>query len=97
MVPLPRWCGPPADSSSPRPCPRKPTQVRGREDALREALVAADAEGSGRLEEPQMEAAFGAAGLKFTRHQLIALRRRVDREHSGGVAAEEILQLVGMS
>ncbi|KAI8464444.1 MAG: hypothetical protein J3K34DRAFT_526184 [Monoraphidium minutum] len=71
-------------------------QVHGREDALRAALVAADADGCGALEGGQMEAAFEAAGLRFTRHQLVSLRRRVGRERGGAVGAEEILALLGL-
>lgn len=79
--------------SHPPPTP----QVQGREDEVRAALVAADSDSSGRLDEAQLERALEAAGLKFTRHQLIALRRRADRERCGAVASEEVLQLLGMS
>jgi hypothetical protein len=72
-------------------------QVRGREAQLRAALVAADSEGCGQLAGAQLEAAFDAAGLRFTRHQLIALRRRADKERGGGaVATEEVLRMLGL-
>ncbi|KIY92203.1 EF-hand domain-containing family member C2 [Monoraphidium neglectum] len=72
-------------------------QVRGRDAQLRAALVAADSEGCGQLAGAQLEAAFDAAGLRFTRHQLIALRRRADKERGGGaVATEEVLRMLGL-
>jgi hypothetical protein len=77
--------------------PRRPPQVEGREEALRAALVAADGEGSGLLGDDALDAALSAAGLKFTRHQLIALRRRADRERRGGVGTEEVLRLMGVA
>ncbi|GBF93267.1 protofilament ribbon of flagellar microtubules [Raphidocelis subcapitata] len=70
-------------------------QAKGREEALRAALVAADSDGSGLLPDAALEAALSSAGLRFTRHQLIALRRRVDGERAGAVAAEEVLRLLG--
>lgn len=71
-------------------------QVKGHEDGVRSALVASDTEGSGHLSGSQVEVALAAAGLKFTRHQIIALRRRVDRDRTGYVAPEEMLQLLGI-
>jgi uncharacterized protein YfiM (DUF2279 family) len=71
-------------------------QARGREAQLRAALAAADAEGAGSLTGAQFEAALSAAGLRFTRHQAVALLRRADRERAGRVATEDLVALLAL-
>ena len=36
------------------------------------------------------------AGLKFTRHQVIAMRRRLDKERNGFITTDDLLQLLGV-
>lgn len=56
----------------------------------------ADTLGSGLLNQEQLEAALTSAGLKYTRHQAINLRRRLDKEKSGSVAVEDLLHWLGI-
>ncbi len=72
-------------------------QAAGREEAIRTALIESDTHGSGLLSQEQLEAALGAAGLKFTRHQAISLKRRLDKEKSDSVAVEDFLKWLGLS
>lgn len=76
--------------------PHPRPQIKGREAALRDALTAADPEGCGLLGDAALEAALSAAGLRCTRHQVIACRRAADRERRGGLAPEDVLALVGL-
>mmetsp|Transcript_4241 Transcript_4241/g.7013 ORF Transcript_4241/g.7013 Transcript_4241/m.7013 type:complete len:624 (-) Transcript_4241:564-2435(-) len=72
-------------------------QAVGREDAIRTALIEFDKNGSGLLEQDQLEAALSAAGLKFTRHQAVSLTRLLDQEKSGMVRIEDFLKAVGLA
>jgi Ca2+-binding EF-hand superfamily protein len=70
--------------------------VAGKEDLVRSSLVAADKAGSGSLTGEQLEVGLAAAGLKFTRHQAISLKRRLDRSNTGSISIEEFLGLLGL-
>lgn len=72
-------------------------QAAGREEAIRTAFIQADCNGSGLLGQEQLEAALTAAGLKFTRHQAINLKRRLDKDKSNNVAIEDFLKWLGLS
>ncbi|GAX85745.1 hypothetical protein CEUSTIGMA_g13160.t1 [Chlamydomonas eustigma] len=72
-------------------------QISGREEAIRTELIRVDKEGSGSVSGEALESALEAAGLKFTRHQAICLRRRLDREKTGSVSIEEFLNVLGIS
>jgi Ca2+-binding EF-hand superfamily protein len=72
-------------------------QISGHEEAIRTELIKADKEGSGSVSGEALEAALEAAGLKFTRHQAICLRRRLDREKTGTLSIEEFLSVLGIS
>lgn len=71
-------------------------QVSGKEDAVRTALIAQDKAGSGALTGEQLEVALRAAGLKFTRHQAVSLKRRLDGNSTGTISIEEFLGLLGI-
>ncbi|EFJ52449.1 hypothetical protein VOLCADRAFT_79034 [Volvox carteri f. nagariensis] len=71
-------------------------QVSGKEDAVRAALIAADKAGTGALGGEDLEAGLLAAGLKFTRHQAISLKRRLDKNKTGTISIEEFLGLLGI-
>lgn len=73
------------------------TQAAGKEDAIRTALIEYDRDGSGRLSGEDFEMALRAAGLKFTRHQAISLKRRLDKDRSNTVPVHELLSLLGIS
>jgi hypothetical protein len=45
-------------------------QAASKRDAVHAAVMAADPSGEGHLSSEQLEQAFAAAGLKFTRHQV---------------------------
>jgi hypothetical protein len=75
------------------PALRRP-QAQGRAAELRAALADADADGAGALGCAGLEAALAAVGIKFTRHQLVALARHVDRERRGAVPTEELARLL---
>lgn len=72
-------------------------QVAGREDLVRTAFIEMDKNGSGLLSGEELEGALASAGLKFTRHQAIALKRRLDRDRSGSVSIEEFLSALGIA
>jgi len=72
-------------------------QCAGREESVRTAFIAADAGGSGSLAGGALEAAMAAAGLKFTRHQAIALKRKLDKDKSDSVSIEDFFAAVGLS
>ena len=71
-------------------------QVNGREDAVRTAFIEADRAGNGTLSGDELDAALTSAGLKYTRHQTISLRRRMDKDKSGMVSIEEFLAALGI-
>lgn len=71
-------------------------QVSGKEDAVRAALIAADKAGTGALSGEDLEAGLLEAGLKFTRHQAISLKRRLDKNKTGTIGIEEFLGLLGI-
>ena len=64
---------------------------------MRSALVAADPSGSGQLCDDAIAAALSAGGVHFTQHQVVALRRRLDRGRAGGVTSEELLAALGLA
>mmetsp|Transcript_2187 Transcript_2187/g.5552 ORF Transcript_2187/g.5552 Transcript_2187/m.5552 type:complete len:646 (+) Transcript_2187:132-2069(+) len=72
-------------------------QATGKEDAIRTAFIEFDKDGSGKLSGEDFEAALRAAGLKFTRHQAISLKRRLDRDRSNSVPVHELMSLLGIS
>lgn len=63
---------------------------------MRAALLSADASGQGFLTSEQLEQGLAAAGLKFTRHQVISLRRKLDKERAGSAAAADVLAALGL-
>ncbi|KAG2435098.1 hypothetical protein HXX76_007184 [Chlamydomonas incerta] len=71
-------------------------QVGGKEDAVRSSLIAADKGGSGSLSGDDLEAGLQSSGLKFTRHQAISLKRRLDKNKTGTISIEEFLGLLGL-
>ncbi|KAF8065932.1 efhc2 [Scenedesmus sp. PABB004] len=72
-------------------------QAAGRAGAVRGALAAAAAGGQGLLTSEQLEGALAAAGLKFTRHQVISLGRRMDRDRTGSVPVGDVLAALGLA
>ena len=71
-------------------------QVKGAEDAIRTAFIEADKAGTGRLSATDVEVPLKASGLKFTSHQIVVLRRRLDKERTGSVSIQEFLHLLGI-
>lgn len=71
-------------------------QISGREEAIRTAFIAMDKNGSGMLSESELEGALAAAGLKFTRHQAVSLKRRLDKDGSGAISIDELLSAMGL-
>eukprot|EP00775_Hariotina_reticulata_P011400 gene11400-11548_t len=69
-------------------------QAAGKADAVRTALIEADREGLGHITGEQLEQALAAAGLKFTRHQVIGLRRRMDKDRTGTVTTDDVLTVL---
>eukprot|EP00955_Chlamydomonas_euryale_P010403 111758-Chlamydomonas_euryale.AAC.6 len=72
-------------------------QISGREDAVRTAFIAMDKNGSGQLSGSELEGALREAGLKFTRHQAMALKRRLDKDKSGTICIDEFLHALGLA
>lgn len=72
-------------------------QAVGKEDAIRTAFIEFDKHGSGKLSGDHFEAALHAAGLKFSRHQAISLKRRLDKDKLDSVSVHEFLALLGIS
>lgn len=70
-------------------------QVVGKEQEVRTSFIEMDTNGSGQLSGEELEEALLKAGLRFTRHQIIALRRRIDKDKSGQVSIEEFLSFLG--
>eukprot|EP00879_Flechtneria_rotunda_P003529 GHRR01003761.1.p1 GENE.GHRR01003761.1~~GHRR01003761.1.p1 ORF type:complete len:637 (+),score=222.63 GHRR01003761.1:163-2073(+) len=71
-------------------------QAAGKGDAVRAALIEADSQGVGYLTGEQLEQALWQAGLKFTRHQVISLRRRIDKDRTGTVATDDVVAILGI-
>jgi hypothetical protein len=72
-------------------------QIAGREDAVRTAFISLDKNGSGQLSGEELEGALCAAGLKFTRHQAMSLKRRLDKDKTGTISISEFLQALGLA
>jgi len=72
-------------------------QVLGREEDIRAAFVAADTNGTGTIGPEALEKAVLDVGLKCTRHQLLSLQRRLDKEKEGVVRIEELLNILGIA
>ncbi len=72
-------------------------QVAGCSDTVRAVLAESDPEGLGYISGDGLEAALTAAGLKFTPHQAISLRRRLDRERTGSVLTDDVLAALGLA
>lgn len=68
----------------------------GKADAVRSAIVSADDAGMGYLTVEQLETALSKAGIKFTRHQVITLHRRMDKERQGSIPTDEVLAVLGL-
>ncbi len=79
------------------PHTRQHPQAACKEEAVRKLLVAADTAGSGALGDEAIADALARAGLRFTQHQLLTLRRRLDRGRTGVVATQELLAALGLS
>jgi Ca2+-binding EF-hand superfamily protein len=71
-------------------------QVKGAEDAIRTAFIDADKAGTGQLSAADVEVPLKASGLKFTSHQIMVLRRKLDKERTGSVCIHDFLQLLGI-
>ncbi|KAL6762171.1 hypothetical protein V8C86DRAFT_2521922 [Haematococcus lacustris] len=71
-------------------------QAAGKDDIIRTAFIECDKSGSGQLSGDELEEALTAAGLKFTRHQAISLKRRLDKDRTGSVATEDVLAALGI-
>lgn len=69
-------------------------QAAGKADGVRTALIETDREGLGHITGEQLEQALAAAGLKFTRHQVIGLRRRMDKDRTGTVTTDDVLTVL---
>ncbi|WIA37576.1 hypothetical protein OEZ86_014482 [Tetradesmus obliquus] len=72
-------------------------QAAGKADAVRTALIETDSQGVGYLAGEQLDQALSRAGLKFTRHQVISLRRRLDRDRTGSVTTDDVLAVLGLA
>lgn len=59
----------------------------GKEDLIRTAFIECDKAGTGALSGADFEQALLASGLKFTRHQAISLKRRLDVSKQDQVCA----------
>jgi hypothetical protein len=64
---------------------------------VRTALIETDLQGVGYLTGEQLDQALARAGLKFTRHQVISLRRRLDRDRTGSVTTDDVLAVLGLA
>lgn len=69
-------------------------QVSGREDDVRRCFIEMDTDGSGHLCATELEAALTKANFKFTRHQAVALRRKMDKDENGTIDIDEFLSAV---
>lgn len=76
--------------------PPAPQINQGNEEEIRTAFIEMDTDGSGYLSGDELEAALAKAGLKFQRHQIISLRRKLDEDKSGAVSIEEFLHYLGI-
>jgi len=65
-------------------------------EEIRTAFIEMDTDGSGYLDDHELEAALAKAGLKFQAHQIISLRRKLDTDRSGTVSIEEFLAHLGI-
>ncbi|MEW5310689.1 MAG: hypothetical protein WDW38_002460 [Sanguina aurantia] len=72
-------------------------QVQGKSEAVRSAFIEMDKSGSGSMSGEELEGALYKAGMKFTRHQAVVLRRRMAKDNTGGVLIEEFLGTLGIS
>ncbi|KAF6256559.1 hypothetical protein COO60DRAFT_1627135 [Scenedesmus sp. NREL 46B-D3] len=72
-------------------------QAASRADAVRTALIETDSQGVGYLTCEQLGQALSRAGLKFTRHQVISLRRKLDRDRTGSVTTDDVLAVLGLT
>jgi EF-hand domain-containing protein 1 len=66
------------------------------EDAIRAAFIEADKAGTGQLGSDNVEQPLKACGLRFTSHQVVVLRRKLDKERTGSVSIQDFLQLLGV-
>jgi len=71
-------------------------QIKDNAEEIRTAFIEMDADGSGYLDDDELETALSKAGLKFQRHQIISLRRKLDVDRSGTVSIEEFLAHLGI-
>ena len=71
-------------------------QIKDNAEEIRTAFIEMDADGSGYLDDDELETALSKAGLKFQRHQIISLRRKLDIDRSGTVSIEEFLAHLGI-
>lgn len=72
-------------------------QIAGREEDIRTAFIAMDTDGSGLLSGSELEGALHSAGLKFTRHQCMSLKRKLDKDKSGTISIDEFLVALGLT
>ena len=68
--------------------------IAGSDDALRAALIEADADGIGFLALPQLEAALCAAGVQLVQQQVVIIFRHLARDAEGRGSVQDLLHKV---
>ena len=71
-------------------------QVTGREEAIKTAFLSRDKAGTGSIGGEELDAALSEAGLKFTKHQAVSLKRRMDQDKTGKINVAELLGALGL-
>jgi len=67
----------------------------GKEDALRTSFIEMDIDGSGFLNEPELEGALNKAGINISKQEVITIVRKYDMNGDGRVSIEEFFDAFG--
>jgi len=69
--------------------------IKGMEENLRSAFIEMDADGSGALSAPEIEAAVISAGVALTKQEITTLVRVFDKDNDGKISIEEFFATFG--